>query len=89
MLPRSGWFSERSACYLAAGRPVVTQDTGFSDVLPTGEGLFAFDTTGQAVEAIRAINADYARHARAARAIAHDCFRAELVLARLLADLGA
>ena len=42
VLPRSGWFSERSACYLAAGRPVVTQDTGFSDVLPTGEGLFAF-----------------------------------------------
>jgi hypothetical protein len=89
VLPRSGWFSERSACYLAAGRPVVTQDTGFSDVLPTGEGLFAFDTVEQAVAAIRAIEADYARHARAARAIAHDCFRAEVVLARLLADLGA
>lgn len=89
VLPRSGWFSERSACYLAAGRPVVTQDTGFSAVLPTGEGLFAFDTAEQAVEAIRAIDADYPRHARAARAIAHDWFRAELVLARLLADLGA
>jgi hypothetical protein len=88
VLPRSGWFSERSACYLAAGRPVVTQDTGFSDVLPTGEGLFAFDTPEEAVEAIRAINADYPRHARAARAIAHDCFRAEVVLPKLLADLG-
>lgn len=89
VLTRSGWFSERSACYLAAGRPVVTQDTGFSDVLPTGEGLFAFDTSEEAVEAIRAINADYTRHARAARAIAHDWFRAEVVLVKLLADLGA
>jgi hypothetical protein len=88
VLPRSGWFSERSACYLAAGRPVVTQDTGFSDVLPTGEGLFGFSTSEQAVEAIRAIDADYARHARAAKAIAHDWFRAEVVLPRLLADLG-
>jgi hypothetical protein len=89
VLPRSAWFSERSACYLAAGRPVVTQDTGFSDVLPTGEGLFGFDTVEQAVEAIRAINADYDRHARAAKAIAHDWFRAEVVLPKLLADLGA
>ena len=88
VLPRSGWFSERSACYLAAGRPVVTQDTGFSDVLPTGEGLFAFSTVEEAVEAIRAIDADYTRHARAARRIAHDCFRAEVVLPRLLTDLG-
>lgn len=88
VLTRSGWFSERSACYLAAGRPVVTQDTGFSDVLPTGEGLFGFDTAEQAVEAIRAINADYERHARAARAIAHDHFSAEVVLPKLLAGLG-
>jgi len=89
VLPRSAWFSERSACYLAAGRPVVTQDTGFSDVLPTGEGLFAFTTVEEAVEAIRAINADYPRHAKAAKAIAHDWFRAEVVLPKLLADLGA
>lgn len=88
VLPRSGWFSERSACYLAAGRPVVTQDTGFSDVLPTGEGLFAFTTSEEAVEAIRAIDADYPRHARAARAIAHDWFRAEVVLPKLIADLS-
>jgi hypothetical protein len=89
VLPRTAWFSERSACYLAAGRPVVTQDTGFSDVLPTGEGLFAFSTAEEAVEAIRAINADYERHARAAQAIAHEWFRAEKVLAQMLRELGA
>jgi hypothetical protein len=89
VLPRTAWFSERSACYLAAGRPVVTQDTGFSDVLPTGEGLFAFSTAEEAVEALRAIEADYPRHAKAAKAIAHDWFRAETVMAKLLADLGA
>lgn len=85
---RSGWFSERSACYLAAGRPVVTQDTGFGDVLPTGSGLFAFATTEEAVEAIRAIDTDYARHSEAARAIAREWFSAEVVLPKLLGDLG-
>jgi hypothetical protein len=85
---RSGWFSERSACYLAAGRPVVTQDTGFGTILPTGEGLFAFTTTDEAAAAIEAINSDYDRHCRAARAIAEDYFRAETVLAKLLSDLG-
>src|SRR5215470_20420909 len=72
----SGWFSERSACYLAAGRPVVTQDTGFSRVLPTGEGLFAFRTIDDIPAAIDAINADYERHSRAARAIAEQYFKA-------------
>src|SRR5205814_4665456 len=62
---RTGWFSERSACYLAAGRPVITQDTGFGTVLPTGQGLFAFNDLDQAVEAIRVIFADYERHSRA------------------------
>ena len=57
---RSGWFSDRSATYLAAGRPVVTQETGFSDLFPTGAGLFAFSAIEEAVEAIKAINADYA-----------------------------
>jgi hypothetical protein len=85
---RSGWFSERSACYLAAGRPVVTQDTGFGTVLPTGEGLFAFETMDDALAAFDAIKTDYGRHARAARAIAEEYFRAETVLAKLLADLG-
>jgi len=85
---RSGWFSERSACYLAAGRPVVTQDTGFGTVLPTGEGLFAFETMDDILAAFDAINGDYARHSRAAREIADEYFRAETVLATLLRDLG-
>ena len=85
---RSGWFSERSACYLAAGRPVVTQDTGFGTVLPTGEGLFAFNTMEDIITAFEAIHADYDRHSRAARRIAEEYFRAETVLAKVLEDLG-
>lgn len=85
---RSGWFSERDACYLASGKPVVAQDTGFTNVLPTGEGLFAFETPDQALAAIEAINADYARHSRAARAVAEEYFRAQRVAAKLLADVG-
>jgi len=83
---RSGWFSERSACYLAAGRPVITQDTAFP--LPTGEGLFAFKTMDDILAAFEAICSDYGRHARAARAIAEEYFRAETVLAKLVSDLG-
>ena len=85
---RSGWFSERSACYLAAGRPVVTQDTGFGTVLPTGEGLFAFNTMEDIITAFETIHADYDRHSRAARRIAEEYFRAETVLAKVLEDLG-
>lgn len=85
---RSGWFSERSACYLAAGRPVITQNTGFGTVLPTGEGLFAFDTMDEILTAFEAIRSDYARHSRAARAIAEEYFRAETVLSKMLRDLG-
>jgi hypothetical protein len=61
--PRSGWFSDRSVCYLAAGRPVVTQSTGFEKFIPTGEGLFAFETRQQALDAIEMISEDYPRHA--------------------------
>ena len=85
---RSGWFSERSACYLAAGRPVITQDTGFGAVLPIGEGLFAFNTMDEILAAFESINSDYQRHSRAARAIAEEYFRAETVLAKVLKDLG-
>jgi hypothetical protein len=85
---KSGWFSERSACYLAAGRPVITQDTGFGTVLPTGMGLFAFNTMDEALSALDAVRSDYERHSRAAREIAEEYFRAETVLARLLHDLG-
>ena len=86
--PRSGWFSDRSVCYLAAGRPVVTQDTGFGRFLPTGEGLLAFSTLDEAVDAVARINADYPRHAAGARRIAEECFGAARVLGRLLADAG-
>jgi hypothetical protein len=85
---KCGWFSERSACYLAAGRPVITQDTGFGAVLPTGEGLFAFNSIDEILAAIEAIKSDYPRHSRAARAIAEEYFQAEKVLAKLLGDLG-
>jgi len=84
----SGWFSERSACYLAAGRPVITQDTGFGSVLPSGEGLFAFNTVDDAIAAFEAVERDYERHSRAARDIAEEYFRAETVLSRMLGDLG-
>ncbi|CAN5259524.1 hypothetical protein BH18GEM1_BH18GEM1_07820 [soil metagenome] len=85
---RSGWFSDRSATYLAAGRPVVTQDTGFGNILPTGEGLFGFSSVDEAAAAIEAINTDYDRHRRAAREIAHEFFSHDVVLGRLLEDAG-
>jgi YHS domain-containing protein len=85
---RSGWFSERSACYLAAGRPVITQDTGFGSVLPTGEGLFAFRTVDDILAAFDTVNSDYERHSRAAREIAEQYFKAEIVLTQVLDDLG-
>ena len=85
---RCGWFSDRSVCYLASARPVVAQDTGFSEYLPTGEGLFAFNTLDDAVDAIETVNADYARHCRRAREIAEAYFRAERVLCRLLERIG-
>jgi hypothetical protein len=86
--PRTGWFSDRSACYLAAGRPVITQETAFSKFLPTGEGLFAFSTTDDAAAAIEAVEADYPRHSRAAREIAREHFAADRVLASLLERAG-
>ena len=85
---RSGWFSDRSATYLASGRPVVTQETGFSDVLPTGEGLLPFTTVEEASAAVAAVAGDYARHSRAARDVARECFDSDLVLGRMLDDLG-
>jgi hypothetical protein len=85
---RSGWFSDRSACYLAAGHPVVTQDTGFGNFIPTGEGLFAFETLDDILTDFEAIHSDYERHSRMARAIAEEYLKAETVLARLLNDVG-
>jgi hypothetical protein len=85
---RSGWFSDRSATYLAAGRPVITQDTGFGHIVPTGQGLFAFSTMDDAVAAIDTINSDYERHRRAALDIARDYFSYDVVLRRLLDEVG-
>jgi hypothetical protein len=87
VVSRSGWFSERSACYLASGRPVVLQETGFSDWLPTGEGIFSFDNPAEAVVAIKEVNRRYEFHCQAARQIAEEFFDARQVLPRLL-DLG-
>lgn len=84
VVSRSGWFSDRSICYLASGRPVIAQETGFSSHLPVGEGLFAFATADDIVAAVEAIVADYPRHRRAARAIAATHFDARLVLPTLL-----
>jgi hypothetical protein len=84
---RSGWFSERDACYLASGKPVIAQDTGFGATLPTGEGLFAFRDADGALAAIEAVNSNYQRHCEAARAIAEDHFEAGTVAERLLATL--
>jgi hypothetical protein len=80
----SGWFSDRSSAYLASGRPVVTQDSGFDRWLPTGEGLFSFGTLDQAAAALNEIAQDYPRHATAARRIAMDHFNSNKVLAELL-----
>jgi hypothetical protein len=81
---RCGWFSDRSACYLASGRPVVAQDTGFSRHLPVGEGLLSFSTAEEAAAAIEEVNAAYERHADAARALAEEALDSDRVLAALL-----
>lgn len=85
---RSGWFSDRSACYLAAGRPVVVQDTGFGDVLPCGRGLHAVRTLEEAAAAIAAVEADYATARAQAAAVARQCFAAERVLGEVLRVIG-
>src|SRR5262249_28017689 len=82
----AGWFSCRSSCYLAAGRPVVVQDTGFGAVLPVGEGILNFRTMEEAEAAIREVEGDYPRHAKAARAIAEEYFDSDKVLTRLIED---
>jgi hypothetical protein len=86
--PRSGWFSDRSVCYLASGRPVVTQETGFSKFIATGAGLFAYSTQAEALEAIEAIAGDYARHSSAAVEVARECFDAEKVVGQMLSTAG-
>jgi hypothetical protein len=84
----SGWFSDRSACYLAAGRPVVAQDTGWSQHLPHGRGLMAFTSLAEAAGALEAVNEDIQAHGRFAQEIAGDCFSSTVVLPRLLSAIG-
>ncbi|GGQ75424.1 glycosyltransferase family 1 protein [Couchioplanes azureus] len=86
---RTGWFSTRSACYLAARRPVVVQQTGLPAGLPVGAGLLVFTCPEEAAEAVRRVESDYDRHAAAAGRVAEDYFEAGGVLRRLLTDLGA
>lgn len=86
---RSGWFSDRSAAYLASGRPVAALDTGFGTALPVGEGLLRFDGLEEAVIAVDAVESDYARHARAARELAEEHLDSRKVLPRLLERLAA
>jgi GT2 family glycosyltransferase len=85
---RTGWFSDRSATYLASGRPVITQDTGFGHALPTGEGLFAFSSAEEVAEAVARIDREPERHRRAARDLALEHFAPEVVLGELLGHLG-
>jgi hypothetical protein len=88
VVSRCGWFSDRSICYLASGRPVLAQETGFSRFLPTGEGLLAFDNLEQALDGIERLNARYEDHARSARMLAETFFDSDKVLVALLERLG-
>jgi hypothetical protein len=85
---RSGWFSTRSAAYLACGKPIVVQETGFSAHVPPGPGLHPFTTPEEAVAALAAVRRDYPKACRHARAVAEECFDARRVLGRLLSDAG-
>jgi hypothetical protein len=89
VVSRSGWFSDRSACYLASGRPVIAQETGFSRFLPTGEGLFAFESAEDVVAAVEELRRDYERQRAAARALAEEHLDSDRVLTRLLERVGA
>ena len=85
---RAGWFSDRSACYLAAGRPVINQDTAFDKILPTGKGLFSFRNMEHVLAAVDEIESDYAGNCAAAREIAHEYFCAEKVVGSLMRRAG-
>lgn len=85
---RSGWFSCRSVCYLAAGRPVVVQDTGFPELIPCGDGVLAFSTLAEAAKSLRRVEADYPHHQAAARDVAERYFASDRVLGDILARVG-
>jgi hypothetical protein len=86
--PNSGWFSDRSACYLAAGRPVVTMRTGFGKFYPVGRGLVEYSSHEEALAGIDEIEADYRGHSRAARELAREYFAPDRVLPTLLTECG-
>jgi hypothetical protein len=86
--PHTGWFSDRTACYLAAGRPVITQETGFSKFIPSGQGLFGFRSMEDILRAVDAIESDYPRHCLAARELAAEYFAAEKVVGSLMERAG-
>lgn len=83
---KTGWFSDRSACYLASGRPVLAEDTGFTDYLPTGKGLLAFRDLSEAVAGVAEIDSNYAEHMQAARELAEEFFDYRKVLPKMLED---
>jgi hypothetical protein len=85
---KSGWFSDRSICYLASGKPVLHQDTGLTHLYPTGEGLIVFSTLDEAAAGVEEIRRNYDRHSKAAREIAEEYFDSDKVLTRLLENLG-
>jgi hypothetical protein len=85
---RSGWFSERDACYLASGKPVIAQSTGFEKFLPCGEGLFAFQTLDDILAAVDKVESDYERACRAARAVADERLETTKVCRKFLEDVG-
>jgi len=84
---RSGWFSDRTECYLASGRPALVQDTGWTAHLPHGDGLLAFSTPAEALAGLDRINGDYDRHARCAAEIAREHFDARRILRALLDEV--
>jgi hypothetical protein len=84
----TGWFSDRSVCYLAAGRPVITQETGFTKNYDGEVGLLSFRTLGEIVDAVKRVNADYMKHSRAAYALAREVFEAKKVLKSILDRAG-
>jgi hypothetical protein len=85
---RCGWFSDRTTRFLASGKPALVQDTGFSDSVPTGQGLLAFTTVEAAVAGVASIQRDYQAHAQCARTIAEQYFDSDLVLGRMLDEVG-
>ena len=86
---RSGWFSDRTECYLSSGRPALVQDTGWTAHLPHGDGLLAFSNPDEALAGIERINSDYDRHARRAYEISREYFDAARVLTGLLDEACA